>query len=219
MLLTVVGRAFAMGCAPYERYDPETLANVTMRFGVPYTVHSEPAPYLSAGNVRFEASFASGCPVFELAHEAARAGTVLVAARQPCAGSEASQHDWRGSVSVPLPAGLSGSANDLLLAFPPGSQYELYRIAADPLAPAAVDTPHQPADPAGKGDSRLAADEGDSSLVGGVMRLYVHRSEPKRANLNVRRRHRSSSDPAPLFSCGRLTLTPHPELGRGRARR
>ena len=144
----------ALACAPYERYDPAQLANVTARFGEPYAIHAVPEPFLSEGAVHFEASVESGCAEFSLSHEAAAGGTVLVATRRRCDEPGVA---WRGRVSLSLPDLDGGS---LLLAFPPGSEYELWRLAPpSPLSPLPL-------------------------LPTAAIRLYVHRAEPKRANPN-----------------------------------
>lgn len=145
-----------LACAPYERYDPAQLANVTARFGEPYAIHAVPEPYLAQGAVHFEASFVSGCAEFSLSHEAAAGGTVLVAARKRCDEPSVAR---RERVSLPLPDGV-GHGGSLLLAFPPGSDYELWRLtSSSPLNP-------------------------PSFLPAPAIRLYVHRAEPKIANPN-----------------------------------
>lgn len=168
--------AVAHACAPYEYHDAEALANVTALFGAPYTIAATPAPFLSLDgrSLGFTASFATRCtrsaPQFTLSMDATphKLGSVLIASREEaaCDGPPGSMQHWTGHVVLTLPQGYDRQ-QQLLLAFPPGSEYELWQLSTPSLAPAG-------ARQAGGALQRAPA----------KLRLYVHRAEPKVQNPN-----------------------------------
>ena len=151
--------AAASACAPYEYYDVGALANVTAKFGAPYTILAKPAPSLSVDGtlLQFTARFGKClqvAPQFSIsAPEPHALGMIFVAVRSELGmpGLGCSPGEWTGRVTVQLPL---TDGVPRLLAFPPGSEYELWKIDSEPV-------------PALR-----------------LLRLYVHRAQPKIENPN-----------------------------------
>jgi hypothetical protein len=164
--------AAVISCRPYEHYSADALRNASRRFGEQYTVHSEPEPRLASGQLHFTASYRSACNTdrsyFSLEYEtSSRLGTVFVASRHevPCDDSRHMAKEFSRRVSVPLRALPASEGARMLLALPPGSEYELWRLDAEPPPYAVHSSIAPPCPPA-------------------ALRLYVHRAEPKLANPN-----------------------------------
>ena len=129
--------AAAAACAPYEYYDAAALANVSARFGAPYTILAKPSPSLSldGNHLEFTARLRTSCahvaPQFSISSEAHRLGMILVAVRgeAACSSLQGTEVEWTGRVTVRIPKAAGGVPR--LLAFPPGSDYELWKI--DPV--------------------------------------------------------------------------------------
>ena len=155
--------AAASACAPYEYYDAAALANVSAKFGAPYTILAKPEPSLSLDGQRLEftARLKTSCthvvPQFSISEaEAHDLGKIFVAIRSEPACSSLQgkgEKEWTGRVAVRLPAADGVEAR--LLAFPPGSEYELWKIDLVARLPAPA-----------------------------KVRLYVHRAQPKIENPN-----------------------------------
>ena len=156
--------AATLGCAPYEHHDAAALADVTRRFAAAYVLHAGPEPAIdvTGANLLLTVSFESSCApelsefVATISNEPL--GAILIASRHEpeCRGAARARPPRR--VSVPLPAGAAADA-PLFVAFPPGSEYELWRLRA-PLSELAPPCP-----PA-------------------ALRLYIHRATPKVENRN-----------------------------------
>jgi len=152
--------ALVQGCTPFEHHDDAALRAVRKKFGAPYTLHAQPAPPAIHENyLSFVASYddcANQSSTFSVSldDDAPHLGGVLIATRHaPVCDSTAVSSRTRG-VRLALPTEAVHSAR--YLAFPPGSEFELWSLGT-PLAP--------PCPPA-------------------AMRLYIHRASPKQANPN-----------------------------------
>ena len=155
-----------LACAPYDHHDPAELVNVSARFGAPYTIASTPPPTLSE-RLAFTASYeATPCTLVDWSVDVDvghALGNVLVVIRHErsvagrCNALTAATA-FRGRVQVDLPA--TDRPLQWLLAFPPGSEYELYRLSLEALPPAPL---------AGLAPPCPSA----------ALRLYVHRAIPK----------------------------------------
>ena len=166
---------FFLGCSPYDHHDAEALQNATARFGYSYRIHATPEPTLRASHLAFTATFnTSKCADvrWSLEVDAGHAlGDVLVAVRH----EEATRHcdeyrvtpPFTGRVHISLESRHSlGSA--VLLALPPGSEYELMRL--ENPSPDRLERPSF----AGLAPPCPAAG----------FRLFVHRAQPKVENPN-----------------------------------
>ena len=165
--LVLCGAVAVSACAPYEYYDAAALANVSAKFGASYTILARPAPTLSLDGqsleftVRLRTSCAHVMPQFSIsAPESHDLGMIYVAVRSEpaCSHLQGAEEQWTGRVVVELPPAADGVPR--LLAFPPGSEYELWKI--DPVV----------------------ASEKAEPVALASLRLYVHRAQPKIANPN-----------------------------------
>jgi len=153
---------FLLGCSPYDHHHAATLRNVT-RFGLPYVLHASPAPSLDAKSVAFTATFnTSKCAdvTWSLEVDGHALSDVLVAVRheESTRACEQTTHSGRVHVDLSIPLGPA-----VLIAFPPGSEYELMRLETSETSLLAGLAP--PCPPAAR-------------------RLFIHRAHPKVANPN-----------------------------------
>jgi hypothetical protein len=173
--------SLALGCSPYEYHDGAALATARAKFGAPYTLHARPEPAMFSGQLYFSVSYrgcssgnASTFTVLRDEDDAShRLGGVLVIVRSEpdeCRGE--AQERWE-RVSAELPA----ETTNRFLAFPPGSDFELWSLDAQPSAVVSRPLPSQPAPPA-------AWPPPATPCPPAALRLYVHRAVPKRANPN-----------------------------------
>ena len=154
--------AAILGCAPYEHHDAAALANVTRRFGAAYVLHAGPEPALtSCGKSPADRVLESSCAPPSSRSSSRRSATSLwvpFSSRLATSRSAEAPRARRRGAERAAPAGAAADA-PLFVAFPPGSEYELWRLRA-PLSELAPPCP-----PA-------------------ALRLYIHRATPKVENRN-----------------------------------